>query len=324
MKYILIGTTSLNRPELHNDNIREWIEWIKKDNDYKFIWFINIDVIDGLNFTYEETIESYKKIINDDIKDVFFYKNPYGRGNFLSACKRLVFNMHDYIVNMIIDLPTINLENDVKIFWLEDDWKFNPATNLSFKFLIENISTKSSHIDLSFIRNNYIWALAPGIISWKLWYKLYYKGWIEQNENIDPEHCLGVYYLKNFSENIDNVNCRKINTIKIKKIYNLTIINTKINEQYFEKEHMNWENSYYTYYNNECDNIIKTNYVEINKINDKFNDVDLFVRISPTNVIDGCLYGRKFMEKINIFKKGIVNSSDTNFYEFKNNNLFTP
>jgi hypothetical protein len=321
MKYILIGTTSLNRPELHNDNIREWIDWIIKNNnnDYKFIWFINIDVINGLNSSYDETVESYKKIINNDIRDVFFYKNPNNEGNFLQACKRLVLHMNDYVNNFIINIPQINLENDVKIFWLEDDWKLNLKTIMPFKFLIENISAKSSHIDLSFIRNNYIWALAPGIISWNLWYKLYYKGWTEQTENIDPEHCLGLYYLNNFMKINEKIAINKIKTAKIKNIYNLTIIDTKIDEKYFEKNHLCFKNSYYTYCENTngLNNMMKQNYIEIDKLKDKFNDIDLFIRICPTSVIDGCLYGRKFMEKINIFKKGIVNSTDTDFYEIK-------
>ena len=27
-KHILIGTTSINRPNLHNDNINDWYKWI--------------------------------------------------------------------------------------------------------------------------------------------------------------------------------------------------------------------------------------------------------------------------------------------------------
>ena len=30
MKYLFIGTTAINRTELHNDNIREWANFFKK------------------------------------------------------------------------------------------------------------------------------------------------------------------------------------------------------------------------------------------------------------------------------------------------------
>ena len=50
MKTLIIATTAINRPELHNKNIKEWCEWIKEinninqkgENDYNIKWFINI------------------------------------------------------------------------------------------------------------------------------------------------------------------------------------------------------------------------------------------------------------------------------------------
>ena len=51
MRYILIGTTAINRPKLHSKNIRDWRKWINgvDPNKYKIKWFINIDVIEDLS-----------------------------------------------------------------------------------------------------------------------------------------------------------------------------------------------------------------------------------------------------------------------------------
>ena len=61
MKTILIGTTSVNRPVLHKDNIPDWYNWINllDKTKYDIHWFINIDIIDKLDFTYDETKENY-------------------------------------------------------------------------------------------------------------------------------------------------------------------------------------------------------------------------------------------------------------------------
>ncbi len=56
---------------------------------------------------------------------------------------------------------------------------------------------KMTSINLTFIRENYIHALAPSLIRYNLWYNLHYKAWNEQIDNINPEHCVGLYYLKN-------------------------------------------------------------------------------------------------------------------------------
>lgn len=296
-KYIIIGTTSLNRPELHNDNIKEWLEWITSSKQYKYTWFINIDVIDKLNSSYEETQQNYDNILLNKIHEIKYLKNPDGKGNFLKACKRLVLNIYNYIEELLKNNKNIDLENDIKIIWLEDDWKLNTKNLPDIDYLIDNYSSNYSHINLTFIRNNYIWALAPSILSYNLWKKIHYDGWINQVEHIDPEHCLGLHYLKNYKR--DEIN-------------NITFINQNKNPNNYN---INLINSYYTFNSDNFNLEMNDKYISPTFIKDKFKNIDLFIRISPSIVIDGCNYGRIFMEKHNLFKTGIQNKKQIDFYK---------
>jgi hypothetical protein len=60
--------------------------------------------------------------------------------------------------------------------WLEDDWKLNKDRIISFEKLFE-ILNNYSYVNLSLLEKNYIWALAPSIISFKLFEILHCKCW---------------------------------------------------------------------------------------------------------------------------------------------------
>jgi len=294
MKTILIGTTSVNRPVLHKDNIPEWYNWINvlDKTKYDIHWFINIDMIDKLDFTYDETKENYENIIKDI--PVTFLKYPEGKGNFLKACQRVSQTIEKHVID-----NNINKE-DVIIFWLEDDWKLNKRVVLDLDRIITLYMSNLCYINLSFIRTNYIHALAPGLINYTLWEKLHLKAWKEQKEHIDPEHCIGKYFLQKFNLKYENMN-------------NITIINKfkKPGEGFFGSGFLNQTNSYYTYDIEENSNIIKNNYIKKEKVKDKCKDITTFVRITC-----GCCndIGRKFMDKYNLEKKRIQNNSDIDFY----------
>ena len=60
-KHLLIGTTAINRPILHSDIIKEWGDWVRKlDNSWSLAWFINVDYIESLGASYDETKENQK------------------------------------------------------------------------------------------------------------------------------------------------------------------------------------------------------------------------------------------------------------------------
>jgi hypothetical protein len=84
-KNIIIGTTAINRPVLHNDIMPDWIEWISQlREEYTITWFINIDIIDKLEPTFDETMNNFLNILKsyDRIKPVFL-RHEEGKGNFL-------------------------------------------------------------------------------------------------------------------------------------------------------------------------------------------------------------------------------------------------
>lgn len=294
-KEILIGTTSINRPILHSDNIPGWYEWINAvdKNLYNLTWFINIDWIEKLESTVEETKTNYKNIIKD-INTVFLESDT-GKGNFLQACKRIAFNIEKHVEENKIP------HSDVIIIWLEDDWKLNPI-NISLNQLIENYLSNLTSINLSFIRQNYIHALAPSIISYELWSKLHLEAWKKQKTHIDPEHCAGLYFIRNFSKYIH--------------INNITIISNKnVNQNYFDQEFLNYEKSYYTYDSNDSDLFINEKFVKKEEIKEFCKDKITFIRITNSLCVDGGNYGRNFMKNYDIIKKKVQNDNNIDFYK---------
>jgi len=282
MKTILIGTTSINRPDLHKNNIPDWYNWINKidKEKYKIKWFINIDIIQKLDVTFEKTQENFKNIIKDI--DVTFLKSEESKGDFLKACQRVSSNIENYVLENNLN------KNDVIIFWLEDDWRLNKRVVLDLDRIITLYMSNLCYINLSFIRANYLHALAPGLINYNLWEKLHLKAWKEQKEYIDPEHCVGKYFLKIFNLKYENMN-------------NITIINKfkKHGEGFFGSGFLNQTNSYYTYDIEENSNIIKDNYIKKEKVKEKCNNITTFIRITC-----GCCndIGRKFMKEHNLKK----------------------
>lgn len=293
MKHFIIGTTAINRPMLHSDVLKEWMEWfLELDDTAKIIWFINIDYIEKLGLSIEDTKANLNKIIENRI-EVRYLESPTKKGNFFEACKRIATNIEQYIQSLELS----NTEKDeIKILWLEDDWKLNLATKIPIKEILECYCTNNSHTNLSFIRNNYIWALAPSILAYNVWKKLHYSAWINEKNPIDPEHCVGLHFRKVFG-NPDN-------------LLNVTVINKKFTG--FNEKYMNYANSRYTYHDNAFNILENTKYVGKNELVDSLKENMVFIRITPSFCIDGCNYGRNFLEKYNLAKS---HSEDvTKFY----------
>lgn len=293
-KQIIIGTTSINRPILHLDNIPNWYEWINSvdKEQYNLIWFINIDWINKLESTIEETKTNYLKIIKNI--NIIFLESEIGKGNFLQACKRISSNIEKYVKENKF------IASNVIIIWLEDDWKLNPI-NIPLQTLIENYLSNLTSINLSFIRQNYIHALAPSIITYELWSKLHLEAWKRQIEHIDPEHCVGLFFINNFSKYIH--------------VNNITIISEKkVEQKYFKQEFLNFTNSFYTYHTNDCDVIINDNYVKKENIKEFCKDKVTFIRITNSFCLDGVNYGRNFMKNNDLIKKRVQNDKNIDFY----------
>jgi hypothetical protein len=280
-KHLLIGTTAINRPILHSDIIKEWGDWVRKlDNSWSLAWFINVDYIESLGASYDETKENLLKEIDnwDNRFDIKFL--PKKKAHFLNACKKISQNMVDYVNDNNIN------ENNVVIFWLEDDWKLNVQyPHINIKHIVDDYLNGYHYFNLTFIRNNYIWALAPSLSNYKLWKQLFYEGWKNETRDIDPEHSIGLYYRKRYGHP-DN-------------IINITLINKKIKEHYFSQKFLSAVNSYYSYVNPKYKLLPhKENYIATDKFTQPiFGDNMVMIRMSPNMSIDGCQYARKFMDK---------------------------
>lgn len=278
-KHIIIGTTATNRSVLHNDVILEWYTYINKLDKSKFdiSWFINIDYIKNLNEDVIITGNNFRNIIKD-IKLYFINSRRNTKGNFLNACKKVSCQIEQHVKNKKFNI------DDIIIIWLEDDWKLN-TNNIPLQEIIENYLSNLTYINLSYIRLNYIHALAPCVINYKLWSKIHLLALKNQKDHIDPEHCVGIYYLKNFG--------------KYEDLLNITIINKykKIKENYFENDMFKSDNSYYTYDVHNDNNIINKKYIEKNHVKKFIKDKITFIRITSSLASD---YGRDFLEKYNL------------------------
>jgi len=289
---IIIGTTAINRPELHGDNIGEWYNWINSldKTKYNINWFINVDYIPKLEKSVEDTIQNFQKIIQE-IPTHFFTCDANG-GNFLQACKRVSFNISEFITKNYLD------QDKIAIIWLEDDWKLS-ENNIPLQelFLLETYFGNMSCINLSYIRENYVHALAPSIINWNLWKQVHLQAWALQEAHVDPEHCVGLYFTKNFG--------------KYKHVQNITIINKQIKESYLKQDFLCREKSYNTYHNEKYNILKNDKNIHKSEISNFCKDAITFLRITPSFCQDG---GRNFMEKYNIKKTGIQNDGHLEFY----------
>jgi hypothetical protein len=292
---IIIGTTAINRPELHSDNMGEWYNWINSldKTKYNINWFINVDYIPKLEKSVEDTIQNFQKIIQE-IPTHFLTCGETG-GNFLQACKRVSSNIAEFITKKQLD------QDKIAIIWLEDDWKLS-QNNIPLQELLETYFGKMAYINLSYIRENYVHALAPSIIHWNLWKQVHLEAWTKQESHIDPEHCVGQYFIKNFG--------------KYNHVQNITIINKQIKESYLQQEFICREKSYYTYYDEKYNIFKNEKHIDKLKIPDFCKDTITFLRISmyPSFCQDGVNYGRIFMEKYNIKKTGVQNDKHKEFY----------
>ena len=292
---LLVGTTALNRLDLHSDNIKEWGEYLKKIRGLNVVWFLNVDVVDSLEFSWEDTVENFRKQLSEETKFIILPKKDPG---FISACYNVSKKMNEYFINN--NLSDFN----TYVMWLEDDWKLNQIAceNVSFNYFF-NIMNKNSYVNLSFIRNNYIWALAPSLIGYNLFKNLHLKCWDEiYNNNIsgDAEHLLGLYFKKNINRNPDDLNTLNIIDNKIKKI----------DEKYMKQDFLNFKNCRTMIYNIKYNPSFKIkNEVLLDDVSEFIKRGYNFIRISPGWCKDGVNYGRKYMAKKSIKKWNKGNSN---------------
>ncbi len=306
MKYLFVGTTAINRTELHIDNIREWANFLRKNHDLKIVWIINIDVIDILDDSWQETKSNFLKQI--DIENCEIIILPKKEPGFLKACQVVSTNIVNYIEKHNI------FKNECFIFWLEDDWKLNKvsSSNISLNYFM-NICNKLSFVNFTFIKNNYFWALAPSLMSYEYFHKIHYTGWSQlKNKKGDPEHLLGLY----FRRKIENNEFGSIKDNKPNNILSINIINNqfkKIKPSFLDNKFMKREKTYHIIYDKKFSPTFTfKNQLDIDNLKNIINDDLCYFRLTPAITDGGVEYGRKFMNDKKI-KKWNRGNSECNY-----------
>lgn len=194
----IIGTTAINRPDLHNIVLPKWKKWLLGGCERKIKWFINIDILEYLNESYETTKKNFENLLDDSRIELIILGQQYDK--FIGACKNLSENIRNYVENRALD------KNNLKIIWLEDDWDLieDPP---AFSELEKYCGGKMTHLNLSGIKNNYIWALAPSILTYNFWLSIFYEAWKNQLIDLCPEKSVGNYYQSKYGshENTTNI-----------------------------------------------------------------------------------------------------------------------
>lgn len=297
MKYLFVGTTAINRTELHNDNIKEWANFLRKKHSLKIIWIINIDLVDVLKDSWIETKENFLNEINIENCDIIIL--PKKEPGFLNACQVVSSKIINYI-----DENEIN-KNDVFVFWLEDDWKLNKvsSSNISLNFFF-NICNQRSFVNFTFIKNNYFWALAPSLMSYDYFYKIHYSCWKElkiNNVNGDPEHLLGLYFRNKISDKYfgDDIN-------KPNNMLSINIINNqfkKIKTSFLDNNFMKREKTFSIIYDKQyCPDFELPNQIEIENLKNIISNKYCYFRLTPALTDGGVEYGRSFMKNKKVKK----------------------
>lgn len=124
-KKLIICTTAICRPEIHNICIPKVSDVLELLVGYNIYWIINIDNYSAHGITQEQTKNNFDLIISNKITKFFSLPTE---------------SSHPGAVNNIVNIIKSNnlLHDDNLYFWLEDDWKidyeFNPNIILKYVY----------------------------------------------------------------------------------------------------------------------------------------------------------------------------------------------
>lgn len=262
-KYTInVGITATNRPLLHNRSLTKWINWINKSK-HPVKYIINIDVLSGPKYTstLEDTVENFVKMLNDS--EYIILEQSEKPTHFL-ACEKIA--------------KVIKESKPTHVFWLEDDWELIDEETYNINDIISNYMPPNLNIciNFNFIRRNYIWALAPSIMNYELWEKIFYDGLKYICITDNPEDKIGKY-------------CKFVLKLVEEKIYNITLINKKVTTAFFQ-EFLIFPNSYFMHILPCPISYVKRDIKNVKDIVLPSEDTPIFMRISPKICID---IGRK-------------------------------
>tara|TARA_B100000424_G_scaffold13816_2_gene10190 strand:+ start:2784 stop:3716 length:933 start_codon:yes stop_codon:yes gene_type:complete len=287
MTEIIIGSVSLNRIKLHNDTLKDWIEWIDNINKNRYIitWFFHISVLKDLEDTLIETKQNIIRLLNDkNIKIKFIHGDKHK--NYINAYKELSHEINSH-VKMCLTEPLI--------MWIEDDWKLLLDSIIPLESLIDTCISNYAFINLCNISKNAIHSISPCIIKYNVWYKLHYIPLKDENRKVSPEYSMGAYYLNYIG--------------KYEDIHNCSILNKMTSCRFIKK----YPGDYYSMWENHFSMYKDKNYIDKNNFKSFFRNNLVFYRIIPSFCNNNYEYGKEYMinhynkyiqTKINMWKNG--------------------
>ena len=170
---LIIITTAITRPELHNISFTNYKEYLP--NNISILWIINIDYVDHGNNDAKESLKETQNNIENIYKntkiDFHFILNEIG--NFNNAVRNVTCCAMDFISKY-----TKN------ILYLEDDWYINKQFNI-IKLMNKNIDA----IRLYCTNNNVTYnSFQPSLLKPLFWFFMFYQS-LNNNKDktIDPE-----------------------------------------------------------------------------------------------------------------------------------------
>ena len=170
--FYVIGTTAINRPDLHLISFENYKENLIKPllnlSNKKIIWIINIDYVESLPSNLESTKENILDILKNELEtgrlDIKFILNE--EGNFNIAVRNITEKIAEQCLN----------ENFVGYIHLEDDWIFKSKISDIKLFQYNKIDFPESVDVVNFFKNPDVKvSFQPCLMKPYIWYYMFYK-----------------------------------------------------------------------------------------------------------------------------------------------------
>ena len=204
---IIICTTAICRPKLHNECLTPINKQFSKIDTYEIHWIINIDNYGANGETQEETRDNFNNLISNNIIKHFILPNT---------------GSHPGAVNNILNVINENklIEDGNIFFWLEDDWTIHYDFKLDFLFKYITPTTWCS------LSTNFF-GLQPSLIG----NDIFTKSFCELNLTTDAECQVGNNIKKYIKKEM-------LNFINISTIYahNHMTYNSKVIQKIIDKD----------------------------------------------------------------------------------------
>jgi hypothetical protein len=190
---LIILTTAIDRPDLHNQTLRPFFDMLEKQGiDHK--WIVNLDS----PFNKREAALNNLKTFNYSYHGHDIHMS--NKACFYSAAKHVITAAYDDLVDL-----------DGYVMWLEDDWDLLVPFNMR-----ELIDSDYEYIGFHF-HHFFEFSFNPTIWSQDFFVKNVYEPFASSEESIDPEQLLINHHKKTRAE--DPSHLKNVNRINFNGVF---------------------------------------------------------------------------------------------------------